>query len=371
MKIKRKKLSTVGTQTGRIDTSKPNLSNPPSSFIPLVQSGVWDLHRDGVTQGLLANFLTCPEKCRLAAVEGLTQIRTGGALAFGSLIHDVLDQVYSHVMRKKDCDNWETFTTAVMGIALRDKEKADRDAINERGGTDPEALVMLEENYGMAEGILPGYLKKWSGDFNDVEWIALEQMFETPITFQMEDGEEVTLTIRGKRDGVFRSRKSGRLYLFETKTKGRIDEDGIMDRLVFDLQVMLYLWSMWKDFGEMPQGVVYNIMRKPQLRQKKDESLKQFIDRIRFDTEARPDFYYMRYNSDIVGSDLVEWEKEFILILRQLVRWYRGQFNWKNSGACAMGGFNCQFLPVCSRNDRSSFKTKEVPFPELTSGEVE
>lgn len=350
---------------------KVKRKNKTHDRIQIRQSGLWDLHRDGVTQGLLSNFLTCPEKCRLASVEGLSQVRTGGALAFGSLVHDVLDQVYSHVMRKKNCDNWDIFTSSVMSVALRDKEKADRAVINERGGTDPEALNMLEENYGKAEGILPGYLKKWANDFDDVEWIALEQMFETPITFQMEDGETVTLKIRGKRDGVFRSRKSGRLYLFETKTKGRIDEDGIMDRLVFDLQVMLYLWSMWKDFGEMPQGVVYNIIRNPQLKQKKNESLKQFIDRIQFDTEARPDFYYMRYNSDITARDMVDWEKEFISILRQLVRWYRGQFNWKNSSACSMGGFNCQFLSVCSRNDRTSFRTREVPFPELMSEDPE
>jgi len=352
---------------------KPIVIQDPTNehLITQDKSGVWDIHRDGVTQGLLANFMLCPEKCRLSSVEGLSQIRTGGALAFGSLIHDVLDEVYSHVMRKKGASDWYTFAYSVLTIALRDKEKKDRQAINEKGGSNPEALVMLEENYGIAEGILPGYLKRWESDFVDVEWVALEQMFETPVTFKMEDGEEVTLKIRGKRYGVFRSRKSNKLYLFETKTKGRIDEDSIMDRLVFDLQVMLYLWSMWKDYGEVPQGVVYNIMRKPQLKRKKEESLKQFIDRVWLDTETRPDFYYMRYNSDIVLSDLKSWEEEFITVLRQLVRWTRGKFHWKNSNACSMGGVNCQFLPVCSRGDRSSFKLKEVPFPELVEGDTE
>jgi hypothetical protein len=47
----------------------------PRVLVPLRQSGVWDLDRDGVTQGLLAKFMTCPEKARLAFIEGLTESR--------------------------------------------------------------------------------------------------------------------------------------------------------------------------------------------------------------------------------------------------------------------------------------------------------
>jgi len=357
MKIKRK-LSTAISSTPTIPDSTHVVE---TSTITKCQSGVWDLHRDGITQGLLSGFMLCPEKVRLGSVEGLSQIRTGGALAFGSLVHDVLDQVYSHVMRKKNCNDWSTFTRSVLKIALREKEEADRKIVNEKGGADLEALQMLEENFGMAEGILPGYLEKWQEDFSDVTWVALEQMFDTHVEV---NGK--TYRIRGKRDGVYRSKKSKQLWLFETKTKGRVDEDSIMDRLTFDLQVMLYLWSMWKDFGEVPGGVVYNIIRKPQLKQKKGESLSQFIDRIKTDTETRPEFYYMRYQSAITESDLVKWETEFMAILSQLVRWYEGEFHYKNSSACSMGGVNCQYLSVCSRNDRSSFRVREIPYPELT-----
>ena len=362
MKIKRKKLVVKDGKTGTV-LLKPS---PIKGVEP-----IWDLYRDGVTQGLLANFLLCPEKARLASVEGLSMIRTGGALAFGSLVHDVLDEVYSSAMRKKDAKDWTKFNLAVLDVALRNKEKQDRDAINSKDkGSDVEALQMLEENFGMAEGILPGYLEKWKEDFEGAEWIALEQTFATEITFEL-DGEMITLVVRGKRDGVFRSKKSHQLWLFETKTKGRVDEDSIMDRLMFDLQVMLYLWSLWKDYGVVPGGVVYNIIRKPQLRQKKTETLKEFIDRIKADVKTRPDFYYMRYQSSIVESDLKKWEEEFVDILRQLVRWYRKEFHWKNSSACSMGGVNCQFLSVCSRNDRSQFKVKTTAFPELVEKEEE
>lgn len=367
-----------------------------------------------MTQGLLANFLLCPEKARLATVEGLTQVRTGGALAFGSIIHDILDVVYSHAMRKREAKDWYAFTTSVLGIALAEREKKDREVLNEVKGGDIEALNLLEENYGAAEGLLPGYLKKWASDFEHVEWLGLEEMFDIPYTLDMpgwytvsynhegtdyveyvtaKDEEQalnlvsafqgkrmsvdsyavpgILMRLRGKRDGRFRSKKSGQVWLFETKTKGRINEDSIMDRLNFDLQTMLYLWTMWKEFDVFPGGVTYNILRKPQLKMKKGENLKQFVARIAKDIEDRPDFYFMRYQSSITQQDLKKWEAEFKVQLRRLFLWSRGDENYKNSSACSMGGVNCQFLSVCSRNDRTHFTRKVTPFPELVGAEIE
>lgn len=362
MKIKIKKL-----------IRKPKLPTPKKLAVKQTEP-IWDLFKDGVTQGLLANFLLCPEKCRLSSIEGLSQIRTGGALAFGSLVHDVLDEVYTAAMEKGDCQDWKKFNLENLQDSLVRKEKQDRAILNETPGSDIEALQMLEENFGMAEGILPGYLEKWGEDFEEAQWVELEKTFEIKFEINMNpehDLDIVELIIRGKRDGGFRSKKSNQLWLFETKTKGRVDEDSIMDKLNFDLQVMLYLWSMWKEYGVIPGGVVYNIIRKPQLRQKKSENLREFIDRIKEDVKSRPDFYYIRYQSSIVESDLKNWEVEFIDILRQLVRWYRQEFHWKNSSACSMGGVNCQFLPVCSRGDRSSFRVKTTAFPELVEKEIE
>ncbi len=369
------KVATVATPPKTLPpVAKPPMRKLVGAEQLTVKSGVWDLYRDGVTQGLLANFLMCPEKARLASVIGLTSVRSSGALAFGSLVHDILDQVYTYV--REECeDPCPVLQSGAMTLkdlaidrlegALRVKEKEDRQMIREKMAGNPEELNQLEENYAMAEGILAPYFEKWTEDFDAVEWVELEKTFAIP--YKLRNGKSVT--IRGKRDGVVRSRKTGRLQLFETKTKGRIDEDAIMDKLTIDLQVMLYLWSVWKEYGEMPEGVIYNIMRKPQLRQKQQEPMRAFAQRIANDVAIRPDFYFIRYFSPVVESDLKRWVREFDDMMNALVDWYDGKFHYRNSSACSMGGVNCQFLSVCARGDRNAFKVKDTPFPELKEAE--
>jgi hypothetical protein len=221
----------------------------------------------------------------------------------------------------------------------------------------------MELNYGAASAVLPGYLARWLDDFKDVKWLSLEKPLAVKKAI---DGK--LYTVRGKPDGIFRTISDGRLWLFETKTKGKVNEDVQMDLLMFDLQTMLYMWMMWMEYGEVPGGVIYNIVRNPLsagMKQKKDESLPQFIKRIETDTKTRSDHYYIRFQSSMVKSDLEAWEREFEQILRALIAWVNGGPNYRNSAACYVGGRTCEFLPVCARGDRSKFVVRETPYPEL------
>jgi len=356
---------------------KKAVEKPAEPVLQVVDGGqvkgyVWSPYKDGITQGLIANFMMCPQKAHLSNREGLRSNVKSSAIAFGSLVHDALDKIYSAVMRKSKASigtEWDrdVFVKAQLDIVLREMEETQRATLTESGKADDTALQELETQYGMARGVLPGYLEKWTEDFREVEWLGLEEIFTLMFDTGLDLGKGPLIPLTGKRDGRFRSISTKKLYLFETKTKGRIDETAVADKLNIDLQVLLYCYTMWKEFNELPSGVVYNIIRRPQLQRKKGESLKEFIERIEQDTRTRPEFYYIRYSLSLLKKDLEKFEEELKSALQQIQRWFHGEFHYKNSLACSFGGINCEFLPVCSRNDRVNFKQKETPFPELTA----
>lgn len=313
---------------------------------------------DGATQSLLNGFLLCPERTRLGYVEGLSTASSTNSLEMGSIFHETLDPMYTEVLGLSDkgIEPKEirklALKTAYKSLEVREEE-ARKEAAEKGGFRGIESFELL---FGVARALLPGYVKKWMSDFTSKDWVSLESEF----CF-----ERGGVRWRGKRDGVYRTRKDQKLRLFETKTKGRINQDDLMDKLQFDLQTNLYMYSIFKEYREWPTGVLYNVVRTPQLRKGKKESLEAFLSRIKKDINERPDHYYMRYDVTVRKSDLLAWRREFDSQIEQLKRWVDGEFHYKNSAACSAYGVTCKFLPVCSRNDLTGFKLKSKPFPEL------
>lgn len=327
---------------------------------------IYDLYKDGVTQGLLSRFLLCPEKHRLGSIEGLRQIRVGGPLAFGSLVHDVLDHVYSTIYFS--LENNLKFTIDDIHAWIKDLLEEflgrDRSVLETSLALTPQNEQQLEMNYGMADVMLRHYFKRWRAD-RQMDWVSLEENFRV----MLDPSEYLNLyglpeiPIRGKMDGVFRSNE--KLWLFETKTKARIEEESIVDTLGFNLQVCMYLWAIKQIHGERPAGVKYNLIRKPQIRMGKTESIRAFFHRMEEDVQARPDFYFVRYDAVIMPEEMQLWEEDFKGMLRSLIEWHEGKWHYRNPCSCVGQFGRCEFLPICSNGDRSGFVRLETIFPEL------
>ena len=311
----------------------------------------WSLERDGVTQSFLDRLLSCPEKARLTYVEGISPIRQNSALAFGNLFHDMLDQVYTHHTDVPSPDKIKR--------RLMLSEQKDRKVIGTQLAV-PGALDELETNYGMAEALLNGYFIETASDWKEIDWLHLEMKFE--VTYTSPSGRK--FPIRGKMDGVFRDEKGG-LWLFETKTKGRISEQNLLLELGHDRQVMLYLWALRAIYGETPKGVLYNVCRRPQLHRRKGESLFDFIQRINLDIKKRNDFYFKRYEIYVNKADQEAWIPEFDSMLKLVVGWSDGDYHYKNSSACDGVYGACEFLPLCGRGQTIGYMKRGVVFPEL------
>ena len=318
-------------------------------------TSLWNLEKDGVTQSMLHNFLACKEKFRLSYVEGWKPSKLGSQpMEFGTCIHDILDMIYTASKEVSPEDFLECLDVVIKNACdIYESEK------HEDLTTDGNDWKTLAENVSIAEVLLPEYFKFWNKDWFLVNWVALEEVFDVPIEV---DGK--TIRIRGKLDGVQKIGK--KLWLFETKTKGRIDEAAIADKLSIDLQVNLYLWAIWKVYGAFPAGVVYNLIRRPMLRQKVNETLGEFASRIKKDVKERPDFYFIRTQGAVAKTEILEWEqKEFIPILKELIRWNDGHGHFKNVSYCFTAFAPCQFLRICGQNSYASYNRKNVLFEEL------
>jgi len=323
----------------------------------------WVLKKHGVTQGFLAAWLTCPELARLRYQEGWTVIGASGALMFGQVVHWVLDAVYTDFANEKVAppttnEAVQQYTRVVEGLWRRENPMATA-----------ADLEQLEECLGMAEAVLPFYFQHWTADFQKTDWLALELSFEELWSLPLKTvrSKPRGVWIRGKLDGV--RRVNGKLWLFETKTKGRVESEAIVDTLSMDLQVNLYLWVIQQIYEETPVGTVYNIIRRPGLKRGGSETLEDFCARIAKDVVTRPDHYFMRFESVAEETEHKAWQENLTVVLDRLSDWAKkGKDHFKNPISCQGRYGVCDMAGLCLRGDPGRLRVRDTVFPELEEG---
>ena len=218
---------------------------------------IYSFEKHGVTQSVLNKWRECPTKARMG-LQGYYRPSNSIALTFGNMFHHLCEKFYTHVKDNPN-DHKNSMSVQAIEVMLR----ADFD--HEYKAMNPDERDTFENSILFSCAVFPEYLNHWRDDFvasNKKTWVALEKQFSVP----MHGGNFI-----GKRDGEYRDAK-GKLWLFETKTKSKWDELSLGMIIARDLQVNSYMLAMEAEYGETPVGVLYNVVRRPQLRQKKDEN---------------------------------------------------------------------------------------------------
>lgn len=293
-------------------------------------------------------------------MQGFRSKAKAGATAFGSAFHDIL----AHTQH------------AEPGKQPKSLEQATGDYFKSLGtltaNVEEETTSMLAQ----IKMLIELYGKQWAKEQANWKFELREDTFRFPFELMGYPGSPRSIPLRGRFDGAFR-RGGKPLWLLETKTKGRIDEEGIAKSLPFDTQTMLYCWAIKQRFGEMPSGTVYDVIRNPQLKQKQGETSIEFVDRIREDVVKRPEWYFVRFDVTLQPSDLAKWEKSFLVpVVRQIVEWwesikqtpndpFRSPLHFIRPGAFwSQYGRSDMFEAITSDNTFSLEKRKVV-YPEL------
>lgn len=313
----------------------------------------YDYERDGITQGLLINWMTCRYKAKYF-LEGWSSGKISSPLTYGTIIHGVLERVYGLIKDKK--------LKVVPDLKLIKKltHQVEELWLEENPGASAKNREELDFCLLVAEATLPEYFKYWwREDFKKLQWRQLEQEFKIP--YVTKDGRKTFL--RGKKDGVIGTEA---LKLFETKTKSMISVNDLLDTLGFELQVNLYLLAIKRTYKQVPAGVKYNIIRRSGLQQKTSESKKDYALRVIEDIKKRPNHYFMRLDIKITKQEMLSFEAELESMIVDFMDWVDGKSGtYHNTSACLGKHGRCSYLPICSKKDFGQYKKRKTVFREL------
>ena len=336
-----------------------------SHTLPGGDPNFFRLERDGLTQGALMRWMLCPEKCRLSLLNGLGMAYRKDAIEFGNIVHFNLELVYGWYG-----DNIAMHRTVsmqeILGFSEHMLRKQEMIAYGQvMSDADNKAM---QSNYRVAAEILALYYQRYPGDFLTKEWVMLEKELATPYNTTI-DGIDCTFPLRGKVDGLLRqSRGSKGLWLFDTKTKGSIDEPSIVPRLGYDFQMGFYMYLIKMIYNEQVDGLIYSLIKRPGLRQKVSETVDEYAKRCGLDAYNAPDDYFKRIECIWTPIDTVRFEEEMHTVINSFVRWYiHGEPNYRNSANCHNGLWKCEFIPTCSAGDIDTLKINDRPYPELVA----
>jgi hypothetical protein len=302
---------------------------PPQDYI---------MKRDGITQSMCGNFLSCPLRGMLA-INRWTRPDKAMNTRFGSLFHDTLDKIYSNGI------------TSIQKIEKMIDAYLAQHAKEWGSSADQKA----EFDAALASALFEVYLEKWEDDFTKKKFTAVEQTVEADI---------IGYKLRAKIDGEYKS-KTGSAWLMEHKTKSRIDEESLLLKITFDFQNLYYrlIWSTLHPKVKLA-GTLYNIIRKPGHKMKGGETLKDFRNRLVTEIRKDKEYFFKRYELAYSPID----DKRFIIELERKLVWIEGFITgtlpWRNEFACEQP-YRCEFLEACSSNNMTGYIQRPKLFMEL------
>lgn len=232
-------------------------------------------------------------------------------------------------------------------------------------------------------GLLFGYHDRWK----DEEWHVdgVEQEFHLPIVNPATRRPSPMFTHAGKFDGLI-SRYDGP-YLLEHKTCSEDLSPGswYWRRLAIDTQLSGYLLASWLS-GQRLAGVLYDVIRKPEIRPKKlgladssefrqsglycgrqmssasyqrfcldlerHEGPEMFEARLAQDTLARPEWYFGRQILCRLDRELLTYARELWLTAQDMHQAMRFGDHRRNDKACYQFFRPCEYLDLCAGQDR-------------------
>jgi hypothetical protein len=225
-------------------------------------------------------------------------------------------------------------------------------------GREPCYVLKDEMQTAIFYGLWAGYCAKYQDD--DKRPVKSELEFSFP--FRRGRG---AFWAAGKIDAI----TENELVEYKTTSADISPDSDYWLRLRGNFQVMHYVLGA-RSLGYDSRCVIYDVTRKPSIRQKQGESVAEFSDRLRADTLARPDFYYARREIPILEDELAQHYQEMQDIAAEIL-WRRKQNCWPRAVSertCQ----TCEFACFCLQNVQASLEhvpsgfVKSEPHAELT-----
>jgi len=278
------------------------------------------MQRELLTASRMTSLLTCPRQHYWRYEVGLQAASDGAALRFGSAWHRAMDARWRGV----------EFASA-LADATADRALAD------------------ETQVATLAGLLAAYFNVYLSD-EPVKQLHPEVEFSLPLAGSR------SFLCAGKIDGLG-VLHDGRLVLIEHKTCSDDigPESDYWLRLRANGQIMQYVLAA-RALGWQIETVIYDVARKPAIRQKQGETPEQFCDRLTADAQARPGFYFARREVPVLDQDLDEFRVQRLELARQILALRRAERRVSHPEQAWARNVNglicrgCQFQSFCLQN---------------------
>jgi hypothetical protein len=246
-------------------------------------------------------------------------------------------------------------------------------------------------DYVRAECLMRGYDARWAGA-EDVEIIAVERQFQTPLLNPLTGAASRTYELGGKLDALVLNRADQRVYVCEHKTSGEDIGPGSVywERLRIDAQISTY-FAGTRALGHEPAGCLYDVIarsRHAPLKATPEESRKYTKQGLLYanqrDADESPAEYGLRLTEAIVADPDRYYRRGFVVRTPEEERdaaydaWQTARLmrearssgiHPRNPNACERYGRMCGYFPVCTRaaslDDATLYTRVDNVHPEL------
>ncbi len=313
----------------------------------LAEKGVFgkvNLKARTLTNSARGTFMNCRRKYAFEYLHLLAPRRTNIPFLVGGLFHDGLEWMY-----KNGFFDAETFGKKV--------HKAVKEAATSALDTQQSDKIWIQEAIIM--GMLKGYERLYLEiDLKEYEVLSTESSFAIPLDHGW--------TYKGKRDMVMRHKKTKAVWLWEHKTTSQLDS-GYIAKLPLDNQILGYAWSLIKEIGSV-EKVMYNVTKKPGIKQKQTETFEQYRDRVLGVYCAEPERYFYREPVLFSQKQIDRFVDELNRFVGEMEAAVQSGYFYQNAGHCTAYG-KCEFMPICvngpSKDILQQYRQKTSAHEEL------
>ena len=265
-----------------------------------------------------ADLRSCPKKYYYKNILGLEPRTTTSALTVGSTIHECFDMYF----------NKSTAQEIIQHIEDVYKEGLSK-------ATELEGERMLIDKYTC--------LGMWTNyPFSEMEFeeVIPEESFKVKL------GNLLGVYLTGRVDGLVK--RQGKWWIREVKTTS-LDKRAFQSKASVSYQAAGYMYGVLKGTHTEACGIVYDMIKRPLLRRGAHETAEDFGKRILADYSRtdKKEMYYDRYYSYRTEKEILEFEKDMLILARDLRQRIR-HGNWfRNTDNCFTFNSECPFRKIC------------------------
>jgi len=286
----------------------------------------------------LTAYLRCPRLFWYAAIRKLEFVSLKIPFVIGNHINEGIHEIY-----KKNPNVIKHITK---------KFREEKSELLKLPGVTPDLAEDLEESELVIRALLKTYGDVYKKHIAKTKHIHTE--------FRIEYKFDKRVTIKGFIDNVLKQNK--KLYIHEVKTTSFLTSDYI-NRIQISLQIHMYFYFYNLLYDVPMNGIIYDVLRKPGIRQKQKESREEYLERLILyyeDPQKQAESFYM----ETIEKPLLSKNRIINMInhvVKQIENIKTIDDFFHNDHACWVGNYKCDFYDIChsGENALSLFNFRE------------